>query len=115
MSAEEFWHGDFRLAGAYREADRIRRDNRYAAEWRAGVYMFEALLTASPAFRELSGGIDHEYPPEPIFSAMTAAEREAREAADEERRAEEMIERFKRMALEANARLAERESAGDGE
>lgn len=114
MTSDEFWHGDFRLAGAYREADRIRRCNRYAAEWREGVYMFEALLTASPAFRELSRGLEHEYPSEPIFSAMTAEEREARDRADEERRAAEAVARFERLAARANMELAARRPS-DGE
>ncbi len=76
--------------------------------------MFEALLTASPAFRELSRGLEHEYPSEPIFSAMTAEEREARDRADEERRAAEAVARFERLAARANMELAARRPS-DGE
>lgn len=114
MSADEFWHGDFRLARAYREADRIRRENRYAAEWRAGVYTFEALLTASPAFRELSKGIEHEYPSAPIFSTVPR-KRGKTEEERQERRMMEMMEAFKAMAEDANARLAARRASENGD
>lgn len=68
MSAEEFWHGDFRLCEAYRKAARIRQSNTLEAEWRAGVYVFEALVSASNAFREFGKGVDHAYPEKPVFS-----------------------------------------------
>lgn len=67
MSNDEFWHGDAKLAIAYREADEIRRDNQLYAEMRAGRYVYEALLAASPAFREWSKGIEYEYPTEPVY------------------------------------------------
>lgn len=67
MSAEEFWHGDPNLAIAYREAEKIRRDNRDLSQWQQGRYVFEALLAASPAFREISKGINHPYPPKPLM------------------------------------------------
>lgn len=72
MSAEEFWHGDPRLAVAYRDAEQIRRDNRDTNQWLQGRYVYEALLAASPAFREISKGINHPYPPKPLMFDETA-------------------------------------------
>ncbi len=115
MSAEEFWHGDFRLAGAYRKAEEIRRENRYAAEWRAGVYTFEALLTASPAFRELTRGLDHEYPERPIFSTVPGKTRGKTEEERQEERMWAIAEHIAAMAENANARLAERLASENGE
>ena len=109
MSSEEFWHGNPKLAIAYREAERIKRDNRYLAEWRAGVYTFEALLTASPAFREISKGIDHQYPTKPIFSTTPA-----KEPSEEDKRREQMEKNkaaFMAMAEKFNAEFAERRAA----
>lgn len=107
MSSEEFWHGDPRLVGAYREAERIKRDNRYLAEWRTGVYVYEALVTASPAFREISKGIKHDYPEEPLFTA-----RPPKEISQEEKDMA-LMERnkavFLAMAEKFNAEFAERE------
>ena len=108
MSSEEFWHGDPKLAIAYREAERIKRDNRYLAEWRAGVYVFEALLTASPAFREISKGIDHQYPTKPIFSATP--EKEMTEEDREKAQMEKNKAAFMAMAEKLNAELAERKA-----
>jgi hypothetical protein len=104
MTAEEFWHGDPRLAPAYREAYRIRFDNRRWAEWRVGAYVREALLAASPAFRELSKGIDHAYPELP-FGGETPEEREERKRREQ---MELNIQRFREMAAKANQKLAER-------
>ena len=112
MSSEEFWHGDPRLARAYREAERIRRDNRYLAEWRYGVYVYEALLTASPAFREISKGVKHEYPKEPLFSATPPKE------MSQEEKDKALMEKnkavFMAMAEKLNAEFAERnENTGE--
>lgn len=80
MSNEEFWHGNVKLAKAYREAAKINRENRYFAEWRIGLYVTEALLTASPAFRELSPGIKHEYPTRPFFVEGTQVKSDKKDA-----------------------------------
>ena len=103
MSSEEFWHGEPKLAEAYRKAYRVRLDNRMWAEWRAGWYVREALLSASPAFRELSKGIDHDYPETPLGweSPEEAEERKRRE------RMERNIQLFQQMAARANEKLAE--------
>lgn len=96
MSAEEFWEGDPRLVVAYRKAERIRRENRYLAEWRAGVYVGKAV-----------GAVLSEkakYPDRPIFSVEQdeQTEREGRERA----RMEEMMRRFAVMAAGVNRRMA---------
>lgn len=108
MSSEEFWHGKPKLAVAYREAERIKRENRYFEEWRAGVYVYEALLTASPAFREVSKGIDHQYPTRPIFSS--APEKEMTEEEKNKAQMEKNKAAFMAMAEKLNAELAERQA-----
>lgn len=84
MTADEFWHGKPRLAIAYREADEIKRTKQYFDEWRSGVYVYEALLAASPAYREISKGIDHEYPNKPLFTTLSPEE------VEEEKQKEQM-------------------------
>lgn len=108
MSPHEFWHGDPKLAKAYREAERIRRDNRYLSEWRAGRYVYEALLSASPAFREISKGIEHDYPKEPLFS--TAPRKGASVEDENKARMEKNKAAFMAMAEKLNAELAERKA-----
>lgn len=108
MSAEEFWHGNPRLVSAYREAERMRRENRYINEWRSGVYVYQALLAASPAFRDLGGGIEHDYPSEPLFS--TSPKKVMSEDDRQRAQMEDNMAAFKAMAERFNARFAEREA-----
>lgn len=105
MSAEEFWHGKPKLAVAYREAERIRRDNRFQAEWRAGIYTFQALLAAAPALKAFTKAEEHEYPREPIFSttAQPVSQEDREKAQMEKGKAA-----FMAMANRINAKLAER-------
>lgn len=113
MSAEEFWNGEPKLAKAYREAEKIKRENRYLAEWRAGAYVFEALCAASPAFRELSKGIEHEYPSSPIFSTTSQkvlTEEEKNKAQMDKNKAAFLV-----MAEKFNAKLAEKRAMGQGD
>lgn len=111
MSADEFWHGRPRLAESFREAERIRRENRYWAEWRAGIYVQQALLAASPAFREISKGIEHDYPSEPL--PMAASAKKVPSEEDRARmRMEENKAAFMAMAQAFNARFAERGEEG---
>ena len=95
MSAEEFWEGDPRLVVAYRKAERVKRENRYVAEWRAGLYVGKAVGAVL--------GKEAEYPEEPLFSCMRDddAVREQRERAKMER----MMALFGAMAASANRRL----------
>lgn len=86
MPQEEFWHGPPRLAGAYREAYAIRRDNEHLSEWRLGLYFRDALLNASPALAGLGRGMEHEYPERP-YQMQSAG------ASDEEREGLERMER----------------------
>lgn len=110
MSAEEFWHGPFDLAVAYRKAWEIGRDVRYADEWRAGVYVKEALsVVLDHAFNKHATS---EYPDAPLFSS----EEERRAIAEErERRAAiRTRERLKAFADAFNKRFAERQGSRGG-
>ena len=88
MTPDEFWHGDPRLCEAYRRAYDLKRETEFYAELRQGRYVLEALLAASPAFREISRGINHESPSEPLFSLVG--------------RSEEVSERQEKQAMEKN-------------
>lgn len=107
MSAQEFWHGNPRLAIAYRDAAKIKRQNKYQDEWRAGYYFYEALLTASPAFREISKGIRHAYPEKPVFtvdslSGLTQEERDRQEMEKNRTNFLAMMEKFNQKFEEDN-------------
>lgn len=110
MTARQFWDGDPRLAVSYREAERIRQEREYAAEWRAGRYALEALLAASPAFHEWTKGRSHDYPDGPLFE--TEERRREREERRERERMERMLAWFGARASALNAGMAGR---GEGQ
>lgn len=106
MSADEFWHGPYDLAVAYRKAYRIKRDMEGAAEWRLGIYFRQALAEVfDQSFSKGKGGAKYfEHP-------LTMSEKEA-EAADEQRRRFDMerqkkIFRAKMEQLNARFRSSE--------
>lgn len=105
MSAEKFWHGEPQLAVSYREAEKIKRENRYVAEWRAGLYVYRAVAA------NLSKDEDAAYPPEPLFSTMLDNEQvqEQREKAAMDR----AVASFEAMAAKLNANLAAKDGLGD--
>lgn len=109
MTPDEFWHGPPILATAYRRAYKIKQENalnqELNREWRQGMYFYEALLAASPAFREFSKGINHDYPKEPLFSPESS-EKESIDPAKAEM--ELMKAKFEAMAIAANKKLAAR-------
>lgn len=103
MSAEEFWHGEPRLAVSYREAEKLKREIRYMAEWRAGYYVYRAV--AANLNKEA------EYPSEPLFSNMLDDElvREEKEKAEMEK----MMAMFTARAASINKKLAEQGEQGE--
>ena len=109
MSPEEFWHGPARLCRAYREAWKIRRDNRFAAEWRQGMYTQAALSVAlDHAFNK---DAKSEYPDAPLWSSE-----QIRKEAEERRAREEMEAQMRRVdlwAAQVNKRFADRERQGE--
>lgn len=70
MSYDEYWYGDFELTRYYRKAYELKLERQYYDEWRQGIYVLEALLAASPAYREMGKGIEHEYPKQPLFGKL---------------------------------------------
>ena len=48
MSSEEFWHGNPRLTKSYREAYEIKQEIKDSELWKQGMYVYEAILDASP-------------------------------------------------------------------
>ncbi len=103
MSAEEFWHGEPQLAVSYREAEKLKREMRYVAEWRAGYYVYRAVAA------NLSK--DSEYPSEPLFSAVLDDE----QAKEQKEKAtmEKMMTMFTARAASINKKLAEQGGQGE--
>lgn len=103
MSAEEFWHGEPRLAVSYREAENMKRENRHVAEWRQGVYFRLAILSALEK--------DVEYPKEPLFSEAVETELEVERKEEAQMRL--MQERIEARVAKINEKF--RSEKGDGD
>ena len=59
MSYEEYWYGDVRMAGAFLEAERLRKKQRNTDAWIQGLYVYEAVARLAPIFRF---GVKHPKP-----------------------------------------------------
>lgn len=84
MTYEEYWHGDASLPRYYLKAELLRRKMRNEDAWRQGRYFYDALLCASPVFRDLVKEHDpYPYPSDPY--PLTAKDaRELQERKDRE-------------------------------
>lgn len=86
MTAEQYWDGDPMLAKYYRRAEEIRNERRNQELWLQGMYIYDAILCASPILHAFAkkGTKPKPYPTQPY--ALTAKERK-KEKEDKERKA----------------------------
>lgn len=54
MTYHEYWDGDSMMVKYFREAEERKRERENYNAWLQGVYIYEALLDASPALNALS-------------------------------------------------------------
>ena len=103
MSADEFWHGEPRLARSYSDAWKVSKQAQYHAEWRAGIYVAKAISAC------LSNAA--EYPSEPLFTTETAEE-----VLERQQRAAmlRMKERFESQVAAARKKMSESGSESHG-
>lgn len=81
MSPEDYWHGDPELTAAYREAYRLRKEERNWEMWLQGLYIFHAVSIAlSNAFGK---GKKQEYMDKPL-DIFPPTEEELEERREEE-------------------------------
>lgn len=98
MTAEQYWDGDASLTRAYREAEALRAERRNQELWLQGMYIYEAVLDASPILRSFApaGTRPEPYPSEPY--AITPAERKRRAEREEKERYERIRSRMYALA-----------------
>jgi len=53
MTYDEYWNGDAELPRFYREAHRLRRIQENHNAWLHGLYVYHAMSSVSPLFRDL--------------------------------------------------------------
>lgn len=84
MSWDDYWNGDCEMVRYYRQAAKLKRDQKNTELWLQGLYVYEAMLDASPVLRTSLDGKRHTplpYPSQPY--ALDDREREERKKAEE--------------------------------
>lgn len=82
VTEDRFWNGDPTLLNAYREAYRIRAEDRNNWQWRQGLYFYDALMSAMSAM----GKKRKPYMKEPLPLGESGHNRSKHELSAEERR-----------------------------
>lgn len=108
MTPAEYWNGDPRLVCDYRKAYELRVEHENFISYLTGLYIYNALIDASPAFNFISGSrkpIPYDSEPLPITKKMQE------EKAERERN--EWITKFKSAAQKHNE-LVEKKGENNG-
>ena len=88
MTYDLYWNGDPQIAGAYRKADKLRRQRVNEDQWWQGMYIYNALCCAAPLFHDLAkkGTKAHPYPDAPY--AIDRKQQAEQEQVKEKRNSE---------------------------
>lgn len=107
MSPKDFWEGDCYLTKAYREAYKLRTQEKNRELWLQGLYVYEAIMDVAPVLHAFAkrGTKPREYLNEPI--ALTEEEIRERKEREEKRRFEDMKARMTAWAAQQNIKLAQ--------
>ena len=84
MTYEQFYYGDYTLVLAYREAYKLKLQERNQELWLQGLYVLEAIAS--------SNSKDHKYPKEPF--PIDREEQEKRAERDRRERAYRYMQTF---------------------
>lgn len=109
VSYNDFWHNDdFEICKYALQAEKISQRRRNSELWLSSVYMFRALIDASPAFHDFGDGRKHEikFSIEKPFP-LSEEEAEKNEKQKEDAFSEEFARRMKAIAQLHNQRIEE--------
>lgn len=65
MTSEQYWDGPSDMVKFYREAFRLRQELYNQQAWLQGMYIYEALVDVSPAFRSMGAKRARPYSKQP--------------------------------------------------
>lgn len=112
MTPHQYFDGDCCLVKYYRQADEMKKQRQNEFLWLQGMYVYDAILCASPALRAFGGSEPIPYPDKPYVTSkeeIIEREEEKRQSLIEEKRAR-MIEK----AEAHNKSFKEKESGENG-
>lgn len=106
MTYDQFFNDDCTLVKYYREAQRIKKEQKNQEFWLQGLYFYEALGDMSPVLRAFSkkGVKPLPYPSEAY--PVTKAEIEARKLREEQLATERVKAKLSVWAAKTNAHFA---------
>lgn len=104
MTYEQFWEQDCELVKFYRKAAKINRDLRNQDMWLQGLYFYEALIKASPAFRSMGASKPTPYRSKPFDLYDDEKEHRAAKEKTSDNKARAVMEAF---AIEHNRKFKE--------
>lgn len=95
MTPDEYWHGSPELTQAYREAFKIRKEERNYEMWLQGWYIHQAILAGLSHLGEKAKIVDYIEEPVQIFP-LTEKEKEQKRQEEAEK-LEAQLTAFERM------------------
>ncbi len=108
MTWDEYWYGDPEMPIYFRRANEMRERKQNYTLWMQGVYIYHALLDASPVFHSLvKNPKPHPYLTEPF--PLNQKEREVREQKEQEELDKRNQETVKAWAERVNRLKAEKQ------
>jgi len=114
MTYSDFWDGDCEMAKHYREKYEIERERRNTELWMQAMYFYEALLDASPMFRDLSKRTKpFPYRDSPVPITKRAIKR--KEELTKRQMLENGREAMRAMMIEFNKRFEKKGGKVDGD
>ena len=112
MTWHDYWYGDPEMVIAFRKAHELKRKQTNTKLWLQGMYIYEALLDASPAFRDLVKNPKvTPYPKEPY--ALSDTEAEKREKEKEEAQDKDTQAKFLAWVKKANRIISDKSKKGE--
>jgi len=98
MTPAEFWYGDVELARAYRKAYEYKKEQWNTQAWLNGLYVYDALLRASPILRDFAkkGTKPMPYRDKPVEITTSKEQEKQREINKGKELQDKMVKAFER-------------------
>lgn len=117
MSAEEYWHGDVMYPRAFREANRLKRNQSNFDAWLQGMYVYEAMCAVAPVMNAFAkkGTRVKPYAEKPydLYPAKkTAARKQETPESEEEKQMAQTKAHMEMLMHSINMGLAKKEAQG---
>ena len=77
MTWDQYWNGDVWMVEAFREADKLRQQQRDVDAWLNGLYVMKAVYASVGNMLQGKGKKPIEYPEKPVFVEATREKTEA--------------------------------------